>query len=230
MQEAGRALIRLAIIDDNRVLRLGLEAAIASGCGIHLVGNFDLTDDYVSEIEKLKPDLVLMGMKWPAMDRISACRSIKRGSPSTQVLMLASEVRDEEVLASIMAGASGYIAMNSHKTELIRSIHILAGGGCYFESSAVDRVIRRLQEMTIVGDLGEGGSDGLTEREVLILNMIAEGLGNADIGRSLGVSTKTVRNNITELRLKLDLHSRAQMAAYATRREILYELRLRSSS
>ena len=194
-----------------------------------MVGVFrpDLADEFMPEVEKLKPDLVLMGMKWPAMSRIGVCRNIRRESPATQVLMLASEVRDEEVLASIMAGASGYIAMNARRSELIRAVHIITGGGSYFESSAVDRVISRFQDMISVADVE--GSDGLTEREVLILNMIAEGFSNEEIGESLGISHRTVRNNITELRTKLDLHSRPQLAAYAVRREILYELRLKSS-
>ena len=222
-------MIRLAIVDDNRMLRLGLGAALASGCGIDLVGDFDLKNEFMPEIERLKPDLVLMGMKWPAMDRIGVCRNIRSENPATQVLMLASEVRDEEVLASIMAGASGYIAMNSHRPELIRAIHVIAGGGYYFESSAVDRVIGRLQDLNIVADLDGSGSDGLTEREVLILNMIAEGFGNTEISTNLGVSAKTVRNNITELRSKLDLRSRSQLAAYAVRREILHEFHLKSN-
>ena len=221
-------MIRLAIVDDNRMLRQGLSTALESGCGIDLVGVFDLADEFMPEMEELKPDLVLMGMKWPAMSRIGVCRNIRRDSPATQVLMLASDVRDEEVLASIMAGASGYIAMNSRRSELIRAIHIVAGGGSYFESGTVDRVIGRLQDMNSLADVD--GPDALTEREVLILNMIAEGFSNETISTSLGISTRTVRNNITELRGKLDLHSRTQLAAYAARREVLHELHLKSNS
>ena len=223
-------MIRLAIIDDNRMLRLGLTTALESGHGIELAGVFDLTDKFMPEIEKLKPDLVLMGIKWPAMYRIGVCRDIRRVSPATQVLMLASDVRDEEILASIMAGASGYIAMNARRSELIQAIHIVTGGGSYFERSTVERVISRLQEMNIVADVDRGGSDGLTEREVLILNMIADGFRNDEISERLVISYSTVRNNITDLRTKLDLHSRAQLAAYAARREILYELHLKSNS
>ena len=223
-------MVRLAIIDDNGMLRLGLTTAIESGQGIELAGVFDLADEFMPEIEKLKPDLVLMGMKWPAMYRIGVCRDIRRVSPATQVLMLASDVRDEDILASIMAGASGYIAMNARRSELIQAIHIVAGGGSYFERSTVERVIGRLQEMNIVADVDRGGSDGLTEREVLILNMIANGLCNGEISERLGISYSTVRNNITVLRTKLDLHSRPQLAAYAARREILYELHLKSNS
>ena len=223
-------MIRLAIIDDNRMLRLGLTTALESGHGIELAGVFDLTDKFMPEIEKLKPDLVLMGIKWPAMYRIGVCRDIRRVSPATQVLMLASDVRDEEILASIMAGASGYIAMNARRSELIQAIHIVTGGGSYFERSTVERVISRLQEMNIVTDVDRGGSDGLTEREVLILNMIADGFRNDEISERLVISYSTVRNNITDLRTKLDLHSRAQLAAYAARREILYELHLKSNS
>lgn len=219
-------MIRIAIVDDNRMLRAGLQTALESGCGIELVGVFDLADDFIPEIGELEADIVLMGMKWPAMDRIGVCRNIRHESPATQVLMLASEVRDEEMLASVIAGASGYIAMNAHRPELIRAIHLIAGGGSYFESCAVDRVIARLQDMNSIRDMAQ--PDELTEREVLVLNMIAEGYGNEAIGESLGISNRTIRNNITNLRAKLDLHSRSQLAAYAARREILYELRMKS--
>ena len=94
--------------------------------------------------------------------------------------MLASEVRDEEVLASVMAGASGYIAMNVPRSVLVRAIHTVAGGGFHFESSTIDRVIGRLHEMNTLRDMDR--PDDLTGREVLILNMIAEGYGNEQIG------------------------------------------------
>ena len=219
-------MIRLLIVDDNRMLRLGLRKTLESGCGIEVVGVFDLASESLSEVRGLNPDLVLMGMKWPAMTRIGACRNIMRDSPSTRVLMLAAEVRDEEVLASVMAGASGYIAMNAPGSELLRAIHTVAGGGSHFDSGAVDRVIARLHDMESLAGMHE--PDGLTEREVLVMNMIAAGFSNERIGESLGISDKTVRNNMTQLRTKLDLHSRAELAAYATRREILHELHLKS--
>ena len=221
-------MITLAIVDDSMMLRMGLKTALESGCGIELVGVFDLADEFMPEIVELRPDLVLMSMKWPAMGRIAVCRNVRRESPATRVLMLASEVRDEEVLASIMAGASGYIAMNARRPELIRAIHVAAGGGSYFESSMVDRVVGRLHDMNSLRTMHQ--PDDLTEREVLVLNMIAEGLGNEKIGEYLSISDRTVRNNITELRTKLDLHSRAQLAAYAARREILHQLSSMSNS
>ncbi len=219
-------MISLAIVDDSSMLSLGLSRALESGCGIDLIGVFDLTAKSIHGVEVLKPDVVLMGMKWPAMDRIGTCRRLRQESPATRVLMVAPEMRDEEVLASIMAGASGYVAMNVRRQELIRAIHTVAGGGFYFESSTVDRVIGRLQELNSLSDMDR--TDELNEREVLVLNMMAEGYGNERIGESLGISDKTVRNNITKLRTKLDLHSRTELAVYAARREILNELRLRS--
>ena len=219
-------MINLAILDENWMLTLSLRQALESGCGIEVVGVFDLAAESVPEIEDLKPDMVLMGMKWPAMDRIRICRKLRQECPETQVLMLASEVRDEEVLASIMAGASGYIAMNTLRSELIRVIHVVAGGGSYFESSAVDRVIGRLQDMRSIADIHF--PDDLSEREVLIVNLIAEGCTNEEIGEALGVAVRTARNNITEIRRKLSLDSRPELAAYAVRREILHELHLQS--
>ena len=214
-------MIRLMIVDDNRMLRLGLEAALESGGGIELVGSFDLGEQTVIEMEGLKPDVVLMVMKWSVVSLIETSRKIRYLSPETKVLMLAAEARDEDVLASIMAGASGYVSMNARRSELIRVVHVVAGGGYFFERGVVDRVIGRLQDMNGVADVDE--VDALTERDVLILNMIAGGRGNEEIGASLGVATPTVRNIITRLRAKLSLHSRTQLAAYAVRREILHE-------
>ena len=208
------------------MLKNSLSQAFESRCGVEVVGAFDLAGEAISEIKSLNPDLVLMGMKWPPMDRIGICRRLRQECPATRVLMLASEVRDEEVLASVMAGASGYIAMNARRSELIRAIHIVAGGGSYFESSAVDRVIGRLQEMTSLADVQ--APDDLTEREVMIINMIAEGWTNEEIGEAFGLAVKTARNRITEIRSKLGLDSRTQLAAYAARREILRELHLQS--
>ena len=214
-------MIRLAIIDDNRMLRLGLEVAFEPRCGIELVGSFDLDDRTVKEMDGLKPDVVLMVMKWSVVSLIESSRKIRYASPETKILMLAPEARDEDVLASIMAGASGYVSMNARRSELIRVVHVVAGGGYFFERGVVDRVIGRLQEMNSVADVDE--ADSLTERDVLILNMIAEGHGNEEIGASLGIATPTVRNIITRLRTGLSLHSRTQLASYAVRREILHE-------
>ena len=219
-------MIRLAIIDDNRMLRAGLESTFETGCGIDLVGSFDLSDESVEEMERLKPDVALMIMKWSAISLIETSRKIRYASPDTRVLMLAPEAREEDVLASIMAGASGYVSMNVRRSELIRVVHIVAGGGYFFERGMVDRVMGRLQEMNSVAGVDE--EDSLTDREVLIINMVAAGHGNERIGENLGVATATVRNIITRLRGKLGLNSRTQLAAYAVRREILHEFHLKT--
>ena len=153
-------------------------------------------------------------MRWPETEGLAACREIRGTVPSTKVVMLSSVEREEEVLASIVAGASGYVCTNASRAELVRTIRVAASGGSYFDRAVSSRVIGRLQELN---GAASPVDDGLTEREESILALIAEGFDNGEIGERLSLARTTVRNNITRIRLKLDLDSRPKLVAYAVR-------------
>ena len=193
--------------------------ALGTGSGIEVVGEYDLTPESVSEVVKMKPDVALVSMRWPATDGLSICSDIRNRFPETRVVMLSSTACEEEMLASIVIGASGYISMNAPRSELTRVVHIIANGGAYFDQGITDRVISRLQEMSI--QVNSDTQDILIDRDVAILTMISDGCRNEEIGQRLKVATTTVRNHITRLRAKLGLRSRSALAAYAVRRDLL---------
>ena len=204
--------ISLAIVDESKFLRLGLQVAIETSGDIEVIGDFVPGEETVAEIERLRPDVILLSMRWPATEGLAACREIRVAVPSTKVVMLSSTEHEEEILASIVAGASGYICTNASRDELVRTIRVAASGGSHFDGSATARVIGRLQELS--GDASPVG-EGLTDREASILALLAEGLGNGEIGERLSLATATVRNNITRIRSKLGIDSRSKLIAYA---------------
>ena len=130
--------------------------------------------------------MVLLSMRWPSTEGLNTCREILGvRSPSTKVVMFSSREREEETLASIVAGASGFVCTNSSRVELIRAIRVAASGGSYFDRGVTERVIGRLRELS--SDESMAVSDVLTEREMSILDLVAEGFGNGEIGVRLSL-------------------------------------------
>ena len=209
--------ISLAIVDQSEFLRLGLRVAIETSGDIEVIGDSPPGEETVAEMERLRPDVILLSMRWPETAGLAKCREIRGHVPSSKVVMLSSMEREEEVLASIVAGASGYICTNTSGAELVRTIRVAANGGSYFDGAATARVIGKLQELS--GDASTE-RDGLTDREASILALIAEGFDNGEIGERLSLAKATVRNNITRIRLKLDIDSRPKLVAYAVERRL----------
>ena len=210
-------MINLAIVDESEFLRLGLRTAIETSGDIEVIGDFQPGEATVEEVGRLRPDVVLLSMRWPATEGLASCRQIRAAVPSTNVVILSSTEREEEVLASIVAGASGYVCTNASRGELIRTIRVAASGGSYFDGEVTARVIGRLQELS--GEVSPVG-DGLTDREKSILALLAGGFDNGEIGERLSLATTTVRNNITRIRSKLDLDSRSKLVAYAVEQRL----------
>lgn len=212
-------MISLIIVEESELLRLGLRVAIEAGGDIEVIGDFRPSDEAVAEVERLGPDVVLMSMRWPGIEGVAACREIRGSVPSTKVVMLSSTEREEEILASIIAGASGYVSTNTSRTEVVRTIRVAANGGSYLDWGVTERVLGRLQELN--GRESTPVADALTDREVSILTMIAQGCSNGEIGERLNVATSTVRNNITRIRSKLGLNSRSKLMAYAVQQGLI---------
>ena len=208
----------MVIVDESEFLRLGLRVAIETSDDIEVVGDYSLSDEIVKQVNSFRPDVVLLSMRWPSTEGLNTCREIRGAVPSTKVVMFSSREREEETLASIVAGASGFVCTNSSRVELIRAIRVAASGGSYFDRGVTERVIGRLRELS--SDESMAVSDVLTEREMSILDLVAEGFGNGEIGVRLSLATTTVRNNITKIRLKLGLDSRAKLVAYTVEQRL----------
>ena len=194
--------------------------AVEAGGVIRVVGDYGHGEEVLVNIVRLRPQVVLIGLKWPTPEGLETCREIRGTLPTTKVVMLSSTERQEETLASIMAGASGLVSTIASRNELLRTIQVVASGGSYFDQRVTERVLGRLQEMSSE-DSRLAADQGLTHRELAVLTLVAQGHSNAEIAESLYVATSTVRNNITRIRSKLDLDSRAKLVAYAIRHGLL---------
>ena len=208
-------MVRLAVIEDSEFLRTGLGVALEAEEGMEVVGEFGLSEAAVSAVERLKPDVVLLGMRWPNLNRSAMmCRVIRRAHPPTRVLMLSPASWDDEVLTSILAGASGLVGMDVRRSELVLAIRLAVNGGAHFDEGVAERVVGRLGPDR---PSTEESSDveRLSTRERLIVSLLGDGLNNREIAERLGIATATVRNNLTNIRAKLDLDSRTKLARFA---------------
>jgi DNA-binding NarL/FixJ family response regulator len=209
--------VRLLIVDDHEVVRLGLRALLGSRPEFEIVGDATTVSQAVATAEMSQPDVVIMDVRLPDGTGVEACREIKASRPQTQVVMLTSYADAEAVEASVIAGAAGYVLKGSSASDLIRAVQVAASGGSLLDPVVTARLLDRFRRLTS-GD--DHPSDPLTPQEQRVLALIAEGRTNREIGQVLHISEKTVKNYVTTLLAKLQLRRRTEAAAYAARRGI----------
>jgi DNA-binding NarL/FixJ family response regulator len=204
--------MKIMIVDDHEVVRMGLRSLLEHQGGLKVVGEAGTAAEAIEKAFALKPDLVLMDVRLPDESGIEACRQIRSANPRIQVLMLTSYSSDEAIFAAIMAGASGYLLKRLEAEQLYTSIIAIGQGQTLLDPTLSAAVVERVKE--ICAGEPSRGVDSLTEREKEILRLIAEGLTNKEIAGRVHLSEKTVRNHITTIFMKLDVSHRTQAAIY----------------
>ncbi len=208
--------IRLLLVDDHQVLRLGLRTLFAEAGGFQVVGEAGTKAAAVTEAARLKPDVVLMDVRLPDGSGIEACREIRAARPETRVLFLTSYADDDAVLATILAGADGFLLKEIGGEELLRAARTVAGGQSILDPAVTERVLARLKSMPAPSH-GEK-RDALSPQEERVLALVAEGRTNKEIAVALNLSEKTVGNYLSNIFQKLHVTRRAQAAVYYTQR------------
>ena len=210
------ANIRVMLVDDHEVVRLGLVAALETEDDISIVAQAEDGESAVQIATTMQPDVILMDILLPGIDGIEACRQVKEASPQTSVVMLTSHTKQEAVLSAIMAGASGYVLKNTAPRAIVSAIRSAAAGESMLDPAVTGKIldqIRRLVEGHEDDDVAE-----LSEREREVLSLIAEGLTNTEIAERLVLSPNTVRNHVSHVLSKLGLSRRSEAAALAAKR------------
>jgi len=201
------------IVDDHEVVRLGMRAAIELESDIQIIGEASNGAEAVAKMAVLDPQVILMDVRMQGMSGIEACREIKSSHPQAIILMITSYTDEDAVMASMLAGASGYLLKNVSRAELLQSIRQVASGQALLSSDATRGVIKRMNALTT--STGDKAGAELTEREREVLALVARGHTNKQIAEALIVSEKTARNHVSNILEKLGLSRRSEAAAFA---------------
>ena len=205
--------IRVLIADDHAIVRKGIRALLSTVPGIEVVGEASDGNEAIAEAHRLLPEVILMDLVMPDLDGIAAIREITAHLPQVCILVLTSFASDDKLLPAIKAGALGYLLKDSGPGELVQAIYQVYRG----ESSLHPLVARRLLQELSPAHKQPPIVDSLTEREVEVLRLVAQGHSNQEIAEALTISEATVRTHVSNILSKLHLASRTQAALYALR-------------
>jgi len=211
--------IRILLADDHAVLRAGLRSLLEREPDMEVVGEAGDGHEAVRQARELLPDVVVMDLTMPGMDGMEATREISRLGLPSKVLALTMHDDEQYLYRVIEAGGVGYILKSSADTDLMAAIRTVSQGGVFLYASAATGLLRDYLERT--RSAGDDPFDGLSQREVQVLRLTAEGYSNQEIGRQLALSTKTVDSYRGRIMEKLDLHHRSELIRYALRKGLL---------
>ncbi len=211
---------RIVIAEDHTILREGLRALLSTDPDLEIVGEARDGQEAIRSVEKSKPNLILMDLSMPRMNGMDAIKEIKKRSPETKILVLTVHKNEEYILATLQAGADGYVLKDSTHSELEMAIKSVFAGNHYISPGISDKII---------GGYLEGKRplkpispwETLTQRERGILKLIAEGYKNKEIADYLCISVKTVEKHRANLMQKLDLHNISDLTAFAIEKGLI---------
>lgn len=204
--------IRVVIVDDHPVVRDGLRGMLESQSDFEIVGEASEGEAAVRMAESLNPAIVLMDLRMPGMDGVTALREIKTNNPQVQILVLTTYDSDADILPAIEAGASGYLLKDTTREDLFAAIRAAARG----ETVLAPAVAARL-----VGKMRAPGEEKLSKRELEVLQLVAEGDSNREIASRLHISQATVKSHLLHIFGKLGVSDRTAAVTVALRRGIL---------
>lgn len=202
---------RVLIADDHPLFRSGLRAIVDSSDDMTVVAEAENGAEAVELATTHQPDVILMDLHMPVLGGIEATRQVLSQSPDMRVLVLTMIERDDAVIAALRAGARGYLVKGSDREEVLRGIRAVAAGDAIFSSGVADRLAPLLASKPATSQ----AFPNLTDRERQVLEQVARGLTNSQIATALGISLKTVRNNVSNVFTKLEVSGRAQAVAKA---------------
>ena len=205
--------IRILIADDHSVVRQGLRMFLGLDPELEVVGEARDGAEALLRAHELHPDVVLIDLLMPVMDGIAAIAAIRRELPDVEVIALTSVLDDSSVIGAVRAGAIGYLLKDTEADDLRRAIKAAAAGQVQLSPKAAARLMREVR----VPDSPEA----LTEREVDVLRLLAQGQANKQIARNLQIGEKTVKTHVSNILAKLGVPSRTQAALYAVRIDLV---------
>jgi DNA-binding NarL/FixJ family response regulator len=209
---------RVLIADDDDLMRAGLAELLTADPAIEIVGQASTGREATEAARRLTPDVVLMDVRMPDLDGITATRELSRTVPSARVLIVTTFEQDDYIFSALRAGASGFLLKRTRPEELIAAVHTIAAGDSLLSPSVTRRVIDRMAQQPAPDLADRARLDTLTPRERDVLELIARGLSNREIAAALVVEESTIRTHVKRILMKLNLRDRVQavILAYET--------------
>jgi DNA-binding NarL/FixJ family response regulator len=207
--------VKVLIVDDDALMRAGLRGVLASDEGIELVGEADDGRQAAYRTRLLKPDVVLMDVRMPDLDGISATRELLAAFPEVKVVILTTFEQDDYIFGALSAGASGFLLKRTRPEELIAAIHTIAAGDSLLSPSVTRRVIEQMAGMPSPDSERDPRLQELTARETEVLEQVARGRSNAEIAAHLVIEESTVKTHLKRILAKLDVRDRVQAVIFA---------------
>lgn len=206
-------MTRVFLLDDHEIVRRGLRELLETEDDIEVVGEAGTVEEAVRRVPSTRPDVAVLDVRLPDGNGVEACREIRSANPDVRCLMLTSFSDDEALFDSIMAGASGYLLKQVRGADLVDSVRRVAAGQSLLDPTVTAKVLERLR----TPPQEDAQLARLTDQERKILDLLAQGLTNRQIGERLFLAEKTVKNYVSNLLTKMGMHRRTEAAVYAAR-------------
>jgi DNA-binding NarL/FixJ family response regulator len=219
-RKAGGEPIRVAVVDDQELFRRGLTMLLGVEDDIEVVGE---AGDGVAATElagSAVPDVILMDVRMPKRSGIEACVAIKEIAPTARIIMLTVSDEEADLYDAVKNGASGYLLKDSSIDEVAQAVRVVADGQSLISPSMAIKLLDEFKQMSRA-DRQQVPTPRLTERELEVLKLVAQGLNNREIAKRLFISENTVKNHVRNILEKLQLHSRMEAVMYAVREKLL---------
>ena len=207
------SVVRVVIVDDQEMMRSAFRT-ILEASGVDVVGEAPSGGEAVHVVERLCPDVVLMDVRMPGGDGLSATRDLAAAAPSARVLVLTTFDLDEYVYGALQAGAAGFLLKNASPEELVAAVRAVAAGDCVLDPRVTGRVMARVARRRPAPEAG-GALATLTERERDVLALLARGMSNTELAATLDVSEATAKTHVSHVLTKLGVRDRVQAVIYA---------------
>jgi DNA-binding NarL/FixJ family response regulator len=207
--------LRVVLVDDHPVYREGL-ARLLSQSGVEVVAQAGNGPDALSIVEEAAPDVVVMDLNMPGMSGVDVTRKLVERNPASRILVVSVSAQEEDVTEAILAGASGYVLKDGPVEEVVAGIHAAANGESLISPRIATMLLRRMR-LDGPSEIEAPATTPLSERELQVLRLVAEGKGNQEIGEALYIGQSTVRNHISSILMKLQVDNRVQAAVRAVR-------------
>jgi DNA-binding NarL/FixJ family response regulator len=207
--------LRVVLVDDHPVYREGL-AKLLRESGVDVVAQAGNGPDALSIVEEAAPDVVVMDLNMPGMSGVDVTRKLVERTPASRVLIVSVSAQEEDVTEAILAGASGYVLKDGPVEEVVAGIQAAANGESLISPRIATMLLRRMR-LDEPAELDPPPMTPLSERELQVLRLVAQGKGNQEIGEALYIGQSTVRNHISSILMKLQVENRVQAAVRAVR-------------